>query len=69
MERQVEGMLTKYEQEDREIEIENLTIANHELIERNEELRKEIMQMKERHVDEKHDNNSELVLELNEQIE
>jgi hypothetical protein len=37
--------LTKFDGEDREREVERISVANQELIERNEELRREIVQL------------------------
>jgi hypothetical protein len=66
-EKQLHGILSKFDSEDREKEMENLASANQELIERNEELRKEIANLRSNSgaASNEMNNKDDLVLELN----
>ena len=70
MERSVENVLSKFEKEDREVDMENLTVANQELVDTIDQLRQQLKDQGESVVMQSTDvGQAQMILQLNDQIE
>lgn len=66
----MENVLSKFEKEDREVDMENLTVANQELVDTIDQLRQQLKDQGESVVMQSTDvGQAQMILQLNDQIE